>query len=130
MMEAGIVRHASGDWNPGDSHVRIRIEADRLDQPQDLLIAVADVQALIVLLLVLSGKAGDGRPRRARSESRPTMPLPLDGVGLAETADGHTVLQLDIGPTSLAFAMPAAASRTLGQSLLTLGAQSANRPAH
>jgi hypothetical protein len=130
MMEAGIVRHASGDWNPGDSHVRIRIEADKLDQPQDLLIAVADVQALIVLLLVLSGKAADGRSRRARSESRPTLPLPLDAVGLAETADGDTVLQLDIGQTSLAFAMPAAVSRTLGQSLLTLGAQSTNRPAN
>src|SRR5580704_18438023 len=35
MLEAGIVRHASGYWNPGDGHVRIRIEADKLDQPQD-----------------------------------------------------------------------------------------------
>jgi hypothetical protein len=130
MTDAGVVRHASGDWNPGDSHVRIRIEADKLDKPQDMLIAVGDVQALIVLLLVLSGKAGYGRPRRATSESRPTLPLPLDGVGLAETADGDPVLQLDIGPTSLAFAMPAAASRTLGQSLLTLGVQSTNRPAN
>jgi hypothetical protein len=130
MMEAGIVRHASGDWKPGDSHVRLRIETDRLNQPQDLLIAVGDVQALIVLLLVLSGKAGNGLPRDARVESRPTLPLPLSSVGLGETEDGDTVLQLDIGQTALAFAMPAAVSRKLGQSLLTLSARSMNLPAN
>ena len=67
-------------------------------------------------MLMLSGKAGSGLPRDAGAESRPTLPLPLNSVGLGETEDGDTVLQLDIGQTALAFAMPAAASRKLGQS--------------
>jgi hypothetical protein len=128
MAEAGIIRHASGDWNPGDDHVRLRIEAEKLEQPQDLLIALGDVQAFIVLLLVLSGKAGTSMRRDA--ESRPTLPLPIDSVGLGEAESGDTVLQLNIGQTTLAFAMPANASRKLGQSLLALSASSATSPAN
>jgi hypothetical protein len=129
VTEAGLVRHVSGDWNPGERHVRLRIEADKLQQPQDLLIALGDVQALVILLLVLSGKAGAASPR-ANAESRPTLPLPLDSFGLGEAEDGDTVLQLDIGRTTLAFSLPAGASRKLGHSLLTLSASSTSEPAN
>src|SRR5271154_4061247 len=93
VTEAGIIRHVSGDWNPSHGHVRLRIEADKLDQPQDVSIAPGDVQALIVLLLVLSGRAGvpSGEP----GENRQALPLPLDAISLGETEDGDTVLQLD-----------------------------------
>jgi hypothetical protein len=130
MTEAGVIRHASGDWSPGDSHVRLRIEADKLPQPQDLLIAIGDLQALIVLLLVLSGKAGNGRPQATPTESRPTLPLPLNSVGLGEAGNGDTILQVDIGQTTLAFAIPAVVCRKLGHSLLTLSASSANESAN
>ena len=130
MREAGVIRYASGDCNPGDSHVRLRIEADRLAGPEDLLIAVGDLQALIVLLLVLSGKAADGQAQRTPMESRPTLPLPLNSVALGEAENGDTILQVDIGQTTLAFAMPATISRKLGESLLTVSARSAHEPAN
>jgi hypothetical protein len=55
--EAGIVRHISGDWDRTENAIRLRVEADGLDRPHDLLIQPGHVQALIVLLLQFCGKA-------------------------------------------------------------------------
>jgi hypothetical protein len=51
MTEIGLVRYASGDWTPGNPYVRVRIEADELEDPQDLSIALSDVGAFVTLLL-------------------------------------------------------------------------------
>jgi hypothetical protein len=56
MTEIGLIRYASGDWTPGDTHVRVRIEADELEEPQDLSIALGNVGAFVTLLLALSAK--------------------------------------------------------------------------
>jgi hypothetical protein len=60
MPEIGLIRYASGDWTPGSPYVRVRIETDELEEPQDLSIALGEVGALVTLLLALRGKAGTG----------------------------------------------------------------------
>jgi hypothetical protein len=130
MTESSIVRYVSGDWNAARGHVRLRIETDKLGQPQDLLIAPGDIQALVVLLLTLSGKAGAGRTRGLNDESRQTLPLDLDSIALGETEDGEIVLQVDVGRTALAFSLPPDMSRELGHTLMTLSAPSTREPAN
>jgi hypothetical protein len=66
MGNVGIVRQVSGEWNGAQELMRLRIEADNLDQPQDILIAPPDMQSLIDLLLALSGEAGPGPQQPAR----------------------------------------------------------------
>jgi hypothetical protein len=102
MTEIGLIRYASGSPTPGNPYVRIRIEADELEEPQDLSIALSDAGAFVTLLLALSGKAGTGSRPGAVAEKV----LPLDCVGLGQTETGETILQLGIGQTRLAFVIP------------------------
>ncbi len=92
----------------------------RLDQPHDVLIAPQDVQSLIDLLLRLSGKAGAAV--ETPPDDRTVRPVAVDSVALGSTNDGATVLELNVGRAALAFLLPAAACRPLGQTLLTLTA--------
>lgn len=108
---------------PGTGVVRLRIETDGHDLPRDFLLAVDDIQAMVILLLILGGAAGRA-PSGPDAESRPTLPLPLDSIAIGSSEDGPTLV-LDIGPATLAFAVPAEAARKLGQSLLTISAPSA-----
>jgi hypothetical protein len=126
MSESKIVRHVSGEWNPAIGRVRLRLEAGAVDEPKDFLFAPEDVQPLVVLLLVLSGRAGLRQPL---SEDAQMVPLHLDSVGLGQTEDGATVLRLDIGETALAFMLSPGMSRDLGRALMTLGA-AAGEPAN
>jgi hypothetical protein len=128
MPEIGLIRYASGDWTPGNPYVRVRIETDELEEPQDLSIALGDVGALVTLLLALSGKAGTGG--RPATVAEKASPLPLDSVGLGQTKAGETILQLGIGQTALAFAMPANATEKLGQALLAMTASTASHGAN
>src|SRR5262245_46393086 len=112
-----FVRQVSGEWKGAEELVRLRIEADGLAEPQDLLLAPDDVQPLIMLLLVLSGRAGTATPRNP-DETRIAAPLPIDSLGLGQADNGDAVLELEIGRTSLAFTLPGNACRKLGQSLL------------
>jgi hypothetical protein len=117
MTEARAVRHVSVEWDGKNDLVRICVEPDRTDQPRDLLLASGEVQALILMLLTLSGKAGG----TSNFEGQ-TVPIEPDAVGIGETTEGAVVLQLGIGRTALAFALPSELSRRLGQSLLTYSA--------
>jgi hypothetical protein len=130
MPDATIVRYVSGDWSPALGHVRLRVESDKLGQPQDLLFSPADIQPLIILLLVLSGKAGPATLAETEIDVRDVVPLRPDALGLGETDDGDIVLQLDIGQTTLAFSLPSNVSRQLGQSLIALGAESTKETAN
>jgi hypothetical protein len=69
-----IGRDASGDWVPGNPYVRVRIEADPLEQPQDLSIAPSDVRVFVIPLLAFSGKAGTGGHPSAVAEK--ALPSP------------------------------------------------------
>jgi hypothetical protein len=117
MTEARAVRHVSVEWDGKNDLVRICVDPDRTDQPRDLLLASGEVQALILMLLTLSGKAGG--PSNFEGQ---TVPIEPDAVGIGETPEGAVVLQLGIGRTALAFALPSELSRRLGQSLLTYSA--------
>jgi hypothetical protein len=57
------------------------------------------------------------------------FPLPLDSVGLGQTETGETILQLGIGQTTLALAMPTNATEKLAQLLLTMTDSTANHGA-
>ncbi len=120
MSEIGIVRQVHGEWVAAARLVRLRIEADRLDHPQDVLIAPQDVQSLIGLLLRLSGKAGPAD--EAPPDERTIRPVAVDSIALGSTDDGNAILELNVGRTTLAFFLPSAACRPLGQTLLTLTA--------
>ena len=129
MTEVTLVRHVSGDWNQALGQVRLRVAADNLNETRDLLFSPTDIQPLIVLLLVLSGKVGATPLPLPPPENREMVPLRPDFLGLGETDDGDIVLQLDIGQTSLAFSLPAHMGSELGHSLITLGA-STKEPAN
>jgi hypothetical protein len=130
-MTEGIttVRYVSGDWSPDLGQICLRVESDQ-SQVRDLLFAPADIQPLVVLLLVLSGRAGSASPMEAELGSRHVMPLRPDFLALGETDDGDVVIQFDIGPTRLAFSLPASITTELGQSLLAMSAQSAKEAAN
>src|SRR5215510_12593085 len=117
MTEGRAVRHVSVEWDGSKELVRICVEPDRTDQPRNLLLAPGEVQALILMLLTLSGKAGG-----PSSFEGLTVPIEPDSVGIGETPEGQVVLQLGIGRTALAFALPGELSRRLGHSLLTFSA--------
>ena len=122
------VRYVSGDWNAVLGCVCLRIEGDTVEEPRDLLLAPGDVQPLVVLLLMLSGKVGVRRP--PVSGEVEVVPLDLDSVGLGEIEDGGIVLRVVIGETALAFALSPGMSRDLGCALMTLSASAGAEPAN
>jgi hypothetical protein len=86
MTGIGLIRYASGDWTPGNPYVLVRIEADQLEEPQDLSIGFGDVGAFVTLLLALSGKAGTGEQPGAVAKK--AFPLALGPVGLGQAETG------------------------------------------
>jgi len=130
MTQSKVVRYVSGDWNPARSLVRLRLEAEPAGEHQDFLIAPRDVQPLVVLLLMLSGKVGAEPPREPEDDSQQMVPLHLTSVGLGQTEDGEIVLQLHVGATALAFILSPGMTRALGQALMTLSAPSPRAPAN
>jgi hypothetical protein len=125
MIEAGIVQDVSGDWNPGRREIRLRFQTGHSDQFYDFLIPASDIQALVILLLQLSGKLG-----ASAMEERHTLPLRPDGLALGETEDGDFVLQLDVGQTTLAFNLTPDMSKKLGYALITVSTPSGGAPAN
>ena len=123
MNNSRAVRYVSGDWNAVLGRVCLRIEGDTVEEPRDLLLAPEDVQPLVVLLLMLSGKVGVRQP--PVSDEVQVVPLPLDSVGL-----GEIVLRVVIGETALAFALSQGMSRELGRALMTLSASASGEPAN
>jgi len=127
MGKSRVVRYVSGDWDPVPGRVCLRLEADVGDEPRDFLLAPEDVQPLVVLLLMLSGKVGVRRPQVSGEVQ--VVPLPLDSVGLGEIKGG-IVLRVVIGETALAFALSQGMSRELGRALMTLSASASGEPAN
>ena len=92
MTEIGLIRYTSGDWTPGNSYVRVRIEADELEDPQDLYLSIAlsDVGAFVTPLLTLSGKAGNrGATRRGGGEAVSATPG-FRGAGSDQDRRNHS----------------------------------------
>jgi hypothetical protein len=91
------------------------------------LLAPEDVQPLVMLLLMLSGKVGVRRP--PVSGEVQVVPLRLDSVALGEIEDG-IVLRVVIGEIALAFALSPGMSRDLGRALMTLSTSARGEPAN
>jgi len=125
MRNVGIVRQISGEWNCSQQAVRLRIEADEIDQPHEVLIAPPDMQSLVDLLLALSGDAGPWPPGGISHATRQVRTLPLDSVILGETDGSGVVLELNVGRVALAFFLPVDACRSIGETLTTLAASPA-----
>ena len=128
MSVSSVVRYVSGDWNPVLGRVCLRLEGDAVEEAREFLLAPEDVQPLVVLLLMLSGKTGVRRP--PASGEVQVVPLHLDSVGLGEIEDGGIVLRVVIGETALAFALSPGMSRDLGCALMTLSASASGEPAN
>jgi hypothetical protein len=122
MNDIGVIRQISGEWSRAQEAVRLRIEADKLHQPQDVLIAPPDVQSLIDLLLALSGAAGPQPQEDVSTAARNVRTLPLDAVVLGETDENGAVLELRVGRVTLAFFLPTDACESVGRTLMTLAA--------
>ena len=127
MANAKVVRSVSGEWDPVLGRVYLRLEGETVDGPRDLLLAPEDVQPLLVLLLMLSGKVGARRP--PISGEVQVVLLRLDSVGLGEVEDG-IVLRVVIGEIALAFALSPGMSRDLGRALMALSASASGEPAN
>jgi len=125
MSQVGIVRQVSGEWNGAQELVRLRIDADMLDRPHEMLIAPPDMQSLVDLLLALSGDAGPRPQEDISHAARHVRTLPLDSVILGETDENGVVLELKVGRIALAFFLPADACRSIGRTLTTLSASPA-----
>jgi hypothetical protein len=128
MTKSTAVRYVSGDWNAVLGRVCLRLEGDTVEEPREFLLVPEDVQPLVMLLLMLSGKVGVRRP--PVSGEVEVVPLHLDSVGLGEIEDGGIVLRLVIGETALAFALSPGMSRDLGRALMTLSTSATGEPAN
>lgn len=120
MTETGFMKRVSGEWDHSHGSVRLRIDADQPGQPQQLCIKAKDIDGLISLLLALCSKAAP--PPQEALENRTIRPFAANSVLLGSTDDGDIVLEMRVGPTSLAFMIPADMCLELGQTLLTLAA--------
>ena len=86
MNKSRAVRYVSGDWNAVLGRVCLRIEGDTVEEPRDLLLAPEDVQPLVMLLLMLSGKVGVRRPQVSGEVQ--VVPLPSIRSGSAKSRAG------------------------------------------
>jgi hypothetical protein len=95
----------------------------------DLCLRIEDVQHLIGILLALSCEAKRRQPPIA-IDAPPTaaIPLPVSAINVGQTDDGQTFLMLEVGTTSLMFAVPQPSLTEVGQTLLALSARATTQP--
>ena len=113
--------------NNGDA-VGLRIQRSA-QGPVDLSLRIEDVRHLIGILLTLSCEAKRRQPR-VELDALPTaaIPLPVSAINVGQADDGQTFLMLEIGTTSLMFAVPESTLTEVGQTLLALSARATAQP--
>ncbi|MGE0630556.1 MAG: hypothetical protein AB7O43_22425 [Hyphomicrobiaceae bacterium] len=116
MTDLRLVRQVTGAWNRSERQVCLRLHTDETSRTDDFCMVIDDIQPLVSLLLQLSG-----RFQGTDVTIRQVAPLKPNAVGIGETEDGEHVLQIEVGPTTLAFQLPPAMSRKLGYALITVG---------
>jgi hypothetical protein len=97
--------------------------------PVDLCLRIEDVQHLVGVLLALSCEAKRRQPP-SEIDAPPTaaIPRPVSAINVGQADDGQTFLMLEIGTTSLMFAVPQPTLTEVGQTLLTLSACATAHP--
>jgi hypothetical protein len=95
----------------------------------DLCLRIEDVQHLIGILLALSCEAKRRQPP-VETDAPPAaaIPLPVSAINVGQTDDGQTFLMLEIGTTSLMFAVPQSTLTEVGQTLLALSVRATAQP--
>ena len=108
--------------------VGLRIERSA-QGPVDLCLRIEDVQHLIGILLALSCEAKRRQPP-TDIDAPPTaaIPLPVSAINVGQADDGQTFLMLEVGTTSLMFAVPQPTLTEVGQTLLALSARTTSQP--
>jgi hypothetical protein len=97
--------------------------------PVDLCLRIEDVQHLIGILLALSCEAKRRQPPTdVDAPPAAAIPLPVSAINVGQTDDGQTFLMLEIGTTSLMFAVPQSTLTEVGQTLLALSARATSQP--
>jgi hypothetical protein len=97
--------------------------------PVDLCLRIDDVQHLIGILLALSCEAKRRQPPTEIDAPPPAaIPLPVSAINVGQSDDGQTFLMLEVGTTSLMFAVPQSTLTEVGQTLLALSARATSRP--
>jgi hypothetical protein len=97
--------------------------------PVDLCLRIDDVQHLIGILLALSCEAKRRQPPTESDVPPPAaIPLPVSAINVGQSDDGQTFLMLEVGTTSLMFAVPQSTLTEVGQTLLALSARVTARP--
>jgi hypothetical protein len=111
------VSYVTGDVAPDGSAVLLRVETER-DGRVCLALPTVDLQHLVMLLLLLSGKAAVRGQFAANSETFWTKPLPLHGVSLGVDGD-EAVLTVEVGASVLSFSLTAGCMAEIGRTILT-----------
>lgn len=126
--EPPFVIDVLGEVAPDGGAVGLRIQRSA-QGPVDLCLRIDDVQHLVGILLALSCEARRLHPQ-TQFEGPPTaaIPLPLTAINVGQTDDDKTFLMLEVGTTSLMFAVPPDTLTEVGQTLLALSAKETGRP--
>src|SRR5215471_17804564 len=117
----------SGDTSSDGRTVFLKV-ATKAGAPFDLALEVADVQKLVTLLLVLANDAAILADSPRASHDACVVPIPLRTISVGDCGDGGTLLMVEVGTASMAFALPPDATREIGGALLALSAPCVGRP--
>lgn len=116
------VSHVTGDVTADGSAILLRVETEH-NGPVQLSLPTVDLQQLVSLLLILSGKAALRGRFAATSETFWTKPVPLHGVS-AWVDDDKAVLTLEVGASILSFSLSSGCLAEIGRTALVLTAPS------
>ena len=119
------VSYVTGDVTADGGTIVLRVETER-NGPVQLSLPTVDLQQLVTLLLILSGKAALRGKFAATSETFWTKPVPLHGVSVG-VDDDRAILTLEVGASILSFSLSAGCLSEIGRTALVLTAPS---PSH
>ena len=103
----------TGDVSPDGSTILLRVETEH-DGLVDLSFPTVDLQHLVMLLLILGGKAAVNGRFAAFSETFQAQPLPLHGGSLGVEENDRGVLTVEVGAAILLFSLPRSSMMEMG----------------
>ncbi|MBS0220940.1 MAG: hypothetical protein JSR91_09380 [Proteobacteria bacterium] len=118
MMPSTQLSYVTGDVSPDGSKILLRVATEHGGNI-DLSFPTVDLQHVVTLLLMLSGKAALNGRFAASSETFQVTPLPLHGLSLGMEGK-ESVLTIEVGATVLSFAITANCLAEIDHTILTL----------
>ena len=117
LREQQQVSYVTGDVSPDGSTILLRVETEH-DGLVDLSFPTVDLQHLVMLLLILGGKAAVNGRFAAFSEAFQVQPLPLHGVSLGVEENDRGVLAEEVAAAILSFSLPRSSMMEMGRTIL------------